>query len=347
MENKTYLNWVSEKSKTSWWHDSADPSELRDALGMGACGITTNPMLVKATLLTSQNEWKGKINTEELLGMDSSERARYLTFEVVTENAKSIEQLHKLNPHRDGYICAQVDPSLCGSRGEMIAMAKYYNGAGPNIAVKLPATKAGLDVLEELVSIGVTCTATVSFTYPQVIAVAERHLKGLERARKNGIQGGECFAVIMIGRLDDYLREVVTDNNINISEDDIRQAGLAVTKKAYAVYQKRSYKAHLLVAALRGTYHMTELAGADLIVSIRPEYQNILNSSNLPFEELIDKDVPADVIRRLLAVREFKKAYEENGMMEEDFISYGVTQKTLSEFASDGGWKGINDIKFK
>ncbi len=123
MENKTYLNWVSEKSKTSWWHDSADPSELRDALGMGACGITTNPMLVKATLLTSQNEWKGKINTEELLGMDSSERARYLTFEVVKENAKSIEQLHKLNPHRDGYICAQVDPSLCGSRGEMIAMA--------------------------------------------------------------------------------------------------------------------------------------------------------------------------------------------------------------------------------
>src|SRR6185295_1281619 len=116
-------------------------------------------------------------------------------------------------------------------------------------------------------------TATVSFTVPQALAIAERHRAGMQRARQNGIEPGKCFAVIMIGRLDDYLREVAHDNQAAVSESDICQSGLAATKRAYALYRSRGYDAVLLVAALRGTYHLTELAGADLIMSIAPAYQ--------------------------------------------------------------------------
>ena len=81
--------------------------------------------------------------------------------------------------------------------------------------------------------------------------------------------------MIMIGRLDDYLREVAHDNQAQVSEADIRQAGLAVTKRAYQIYQERAYDAVLLVAALRGDYHLTELAGADLVMSIHPTSQEL------------------------------------------------------------------------
>ena len=77
----------------------------------------------------------------------------------------------------------------------------------------------------------------------------------------------------MIGRLDDYLREVAHDAQCAVEESDIRQAGLAVTKRAYALYEERGYDAVLLVAALRGEYHLTELVGADLVMSIHPTYQ--------------------------------------------------------------------------
>ena len=118
--------------------------------------------------------------------------------------------------------------------------------------MKLPATAAGLDVLEDCAAEGITTTATVSFTVPQVLAIAERHRAGSARARANGVEPGKCFAVIMIGRLDDYLREVAHDNQAAVSESDIRQAGLAVTKRAYSIYKERGYDAVLLVAALRG-----------------------------------------------------------------------------------------------
>ena len=103
--------------------------------------------------------------------------------------------------------------------------------------------------------------------------------------------------MIMIGRLDDYLREVAADNRAPVSESDIRQAGLAVTKRAYRLYRERGYEAVLLVAALRGSYHLTELAGAELVMSIAPAPQEWFLTEDHPREERIEKDVDPDVVR--------------------------------------------------
>ena len=103
----------------------------------------------------------------------------------------------------------------------MFDMAKRLNKWSPNIAVKLPVTAAGLDALEECAAIGITVTATVSFTVPQAVATAERYRKGLVRAKKAGITPGKCFAVLMVGRLDDYLRDIAHDRKAEIAESDI------------------------------------------------------------------------------------------------------------------------------
>jgi transaldolase len=199
-------------------------------------------------------------------------------------------------------------------------------------------------VLEACVAEGITCTATVSFTVPQALHIAERHRAGCRRARNNGIEPGRCFAVIMIGRLDDYLREVAHDNQAGVSESDICQAGLAVTKRAYSIYRERGYEAVLLVAALRGDYHLTELTGADLLMSIHPTYQGIFVSRDLPREERIDRPVPEDVLERLRRMPEFVRSYEPDGMAPGDFVGFGVTQRTLTQF-SEAGWKLLESFR--
>jgi transaldolase len=83
---------------------------------------------------------------------------------------------------RSGLVCAQVNPVRAGDRECMLPMAKRFHAWAPNIAVKLPATAAGLDVLEECIAEGITTTATVSFTVPQAIAIAERHRAGIAQA---------------------------------------------------------------------------------------------------------------------------------------------------------------------
>lgn len=335
---QSYLQWAISNTKTTWWHDSANPAELALGIERGAVGATTNPFLAHRALLDSRTTWAAEIREALSQGLESEKRAEALMRVVVTHAAEQLLSQHESSDGRMGYVCAQVNPIRAGDRESMLAMARRFSRWAPNIAVKLPATAAGLDVLEDCTAEGITCTLTISYTVPQTIAIAERHRRGIQGARKNGVEPGKCFAVIMIGRLDDYLREVAHDGGAGVSESDIRLAGLAVTKRAYSIYRQCGYEAVLIVAALRGTYHMTELAGAEIIMSIFPTVQEILLTPDLPQEERIDVGVPADAIERLSQIREFVRAYEPDGMKPSEFITYGVTQRTLSQFY-ESGWK--------
>ncbi len=343
MQNGTYLNWVISNTKTKWWHDSADPAELDLGLERGAVGVTTNPFLTNATLAKNKAAWKEHIDAVLAQKLPPEAKAEALMRGVVTQAAAKLMPEYERSGGENGYVCAQVNPLRAGERECMLPMAKRFHAWAPNIAVKLPATAAGIDVLEDCIAAGITVTVTVSFTVPQVVAIAERHRKGIARAKAAGIEPGKCFSVIMIGRLDDYLREVARDSYPGVDEASIRQAGLAATKRAYRIYKERGYEAVLLVAALRGEYHFTELAGADLVMSIHPGFQPPFIDKDHPREETIDREIPAHAIQQLSRMPEFVRAYEPDGMSPEEFVTYGATQRTLSQF-SEVGWKPLESM---
>ncbi len=338
----TYLDWVVEQTATRWWHDSADPGELELGLRRGASGVTTNPVLAATAVKNNRERWHADVDRTLARRLPAEQKAEALVEIAVTRAAEQLLPAFHRSGGRTGFVCAQVNPIRAADRDCMYPMAKRFHGWAPNIAVKLPATAAGLDVLEECVAEGITVTATVSFTVPQVVAVAERHRAGTRRATANGITPGQCFAVIMIGRLDDYLREVAHDSHPAVAESDIVQAGLAVTKRAYSIYKERQYGAVLLVAALRGAHHLTELAGADLLMSIHPAYQEVLVSQDFAHELRIDRPIPEDVVRRLEQIPDFARAYEPDGMMPSEFLGFGLSQRTLGQFIES--WKQLESL---
>ena len=344
MAEPNYLKWLEKETPTTWWHDSADPAELDAGLANAATGVTTNPVLTYRALAVDKGKFGALVGAR---GADESPSAwaERLMRAVVRDAAAKLEPQHRASGGDLGYVCAQVSPSNAADRETMLAAARRHHTWAPNIAVKLPVTAAGLDVLEECVAEGITVTATVSFTVPQVVAIAERHRQGAKRARANGIAPGHCFAVIMIGRLDDYLRDVAWDSRASLGEADITQAGIAVSKRAYQIYLEKAYEAVLLVAALRGNYHMTELAGAKLIMSIHPRNQAQLLEPGVPREMRIDAPVPRDVLERLQRLPEFVRSYEPDGMAPDEFIRYGATQRTLSQF-HEVGWAMLEAFAF-
>jgi len=338
----TYLDWVVEHTATQWWHDSADPGELELGLRRGAIGVTTNPVLAATALKSNRERWRTDVDRALARRLPPEQKAEALMEVAVASAAEQLLPAFHKSGGRSGFVCAQVNPVRAADRDCMYPMAKRFHGWAPNIAVKLPATAAGLDILEECVAEGITVTATVSFTVPQVLAVAERHRVGSRRAVDRGITPGKCFAVIMIGRLDDYLREVAHDSHPAIPESDIVQAGLAVTKRAYSIYKERGYDAVLLVAALRGAHHLTELAGADLLMSIHPTYQEVLVSQDFAHDLRIDRPIPEGVVRRLQQIPDFARAYEPDGMTPAEFLGFGLSQRTLGQFIES--WKQLESL---
>jgi len=344
MKQSGYLSWAIKNTKTVCWHDSAEPGEIKLGIDRGAIGVTTNPYLSYHAISRNKETWAEEINDVLSEHLEPEIKAERLMSIATKHAAQQIEPEYEKSAGTMGYVCAQVNPARAADRNIMLPMARRFSRWAPNIAVKLPATAAGLDVLEDCTAEGITCTLTMSYTVPQVIAIAEKYRKGIQRAKQNGVEPCKCFAVIMIGRLDDYLKEVAHDCQAKISDTDICQAGLAVSKRAYSIFKHRGYEAKIIVAAIRGTYHMTELTGADIIMSISPPYQEMLLSDEFPHEERIDAEIDRDVIERLSTLPEFVRAYEPDGMKPEQFITYGVTQKTLAQFY-EGGWKLLENFE--
>ena len=270
MSTGTYLEWLL-ATKTEWWHDSADPPELRLGLERGAVGVTTNPFLSNVTMARNRAAWAAAVEAVRAGRPLGEPKAEALIRHVVTHAAALYLPHHRRSGGNGASSARRSTRSRAGDREAMLAMARRFHAWAPNIAVKLPAVAAGLDVLEDCVAEGITTTATVSFTVPQVIAVAERCRAGRQRAMQDGHRAGQCFAVIMIGRA----RRLSSRSGARTTappsaKPTSASPGWPSPSAPTGIYRERGYEAVLLVAALRGTYHLTELAGAELVMSIAP-----------------------------------------------------------------------------
>ena len=80
-------------------------------------------------------------------------------------------------------------------------------------------------------------------------------------------------------------------------------------------------------------------------MSIHPKYQELLLAPDVPRDpHRIDIPVDAQVTSRLEKMPEFVKAYEPDGMKPEDFITFGVCQRTLTQFDL-AGWAKLENFK--
>ena len=346
MAEHAYLKWFATQTPAKYWHDSAIRAEQLEAFGNGAVGMTTNPFLIQATLNNDRAFWAEKLEKfpKDLTGDQKAMELIRLVTGYYLEEAKPI---FEKGVEGEGYICAQTSPLHCGDDEFMIDQVKYYGTWAPNLTIKVPATKAGITAYEEGVALGYNMAATVSFTVPQVLAVAEAAERGKKRAEAAGIKPGLTAAVIMAGRLDDYLRDVAHDSKANVSESDITQAGIAVMKKSYKIFNEKGYSTWILPAGLRGANQVYEMAGAKMIFSIAPKIAKLVDP-NAPQEERVNIPVAQDVIDRLMTMPEFRKAYlteEEGGMKPEEFITFGSSNRTIDQFINDG-WNVLTGYKY-
>ncbi len=341
MSENRYLKWLSSETPSVYWHDSAIVPELYEALENGACGLTTNPFLIASTLKAQPDFWKSVLPGVEA-GIQGDLRAEAWTAQVVAYLANMVRPSRAKGDYC-GYCCAQTNPARPGDVEATIAAAKKYGACGDNVVIKIPATHAGIEAIEECAAIGLGVAATVSFTVAQVLAVGEAVQRGHARAKKNGIKPALGIAVLMVGRLDDYLRDVMQDTRAKATEADIIWAGTAAMKRAYRIFRENKYDCILMPAGSRGGYHITRLAGAKMIMSIAPVIAKALLSET-EFISHIDEEVDSAIIARLMDMPEFVKAYEPDGMKPEDFITFGSCNRTLDQFVQCG-WNTLKGLE--
>ncbi len=334
--SKTYFDWLNEQTPTRWWHDSGSPDEILLARDRGALGVTTNPVLTYRTFQNEPDFWRDQV--QAISGdLDLEPRAEALLRLVAVYAASQFKDVFLASGGRQGLALGQLNPGRAGDAAGMLAQARRIHAWGDNIAIKLPATRSGVSVVEELAAEGIPVCATLNVSVAQALAVAEAYERGADRAEKAGIQPALCLVVQQVGRLDDYIRDVAHDMQAAVSENDVIHAGLAVAKRTYALFEEKGYRSVIMPAGLRGAYHLTEMAGAKVTFSITTRVQDMVLAADPPRENGIDQPLDPAMVDRLCQIPEFVRAYEPDGLKAGEFITYGVIQKLLSQF-TETGW---------
>ena len=128
------------------------------------------------------------------------------------------------------------------------------------------------------------------------------------------------ICTIMIGRTDDWVKAYNKREGITVHPAAPDWAGVAVFKRAAAIFAERGYRARLLAAAYRHHLHWSELIGGDVSMTIPFGWQKLFNASSIEVKDRWADPVPQTYVDELLAkCPEFVKAYEPDGLAIEDF----------------------------
>ncbi len=147
----------------------------------------------------------------------------------------------------------------------MIEQARHFDTLAPNVQIKFPATKAGIEAMEAVTEEGISVNATVSFTVPQALAVGEAVERALAKREAAGHDTSSMAPIctIMIGRTDDWVKASNKRDGITVDPAAPEWAGIAVFKRAAALFEERGFRTRLLAAAYRHHLHWSELIGGD------------------------------------------------------------------------------------
>jgi transaldolase len=340
VKNKVYiskLHEISQTTKTVLWNDSCSIKELSSSITHGALGATCNPVIVANVLNQEWDQWKDRIPViiSENPTATEDEVAWKLIEEMSVKAATLMMPIFEREKGINGRLSIQTDPRLYRNPKSIVSQALHFSKLAPNIIVKIPVTNAGVVAIEEATYLGVSINATVSFTLPQAIAVAEAVERGLKRREKEGkdISSMGPVCTIMVGRLDDHLKSVAEKENIITNPEVLDWAGIAVMKKAYQIYTERGYRLRLLSAAFRNHRHWSEFIGGNVVISPPWLWQQRFNNSDVTIENRMDIPVDPKIISELeKKFVDFRRAYDEKGMVPSEFDKYGATVATLRQF---------------
>jgi transaldolase len=334
---KSPLHQMTQTTATCLWNDSADIDELKYAIENGAVGATCNPVIAVGILKKEMGLWRPRIQElmREVPGATEDQIGWRLIEEMSVRAAKLLEPAFAEHRGRNGRLSIQTDPRLYRDAGAIVDQAVRFNLLAPNMIVKIPATKAGIVAIEEATYRGITINATVCFTVPQCIAVAEAMERGLRRRVAEGkdIESMGPVCTIMVGRLDDWMKVLLDKREISVDPGITEWAGVAVFKKTYAIFRKRGYRVRLLSAAFRNHMHWSELIGADAVISPPSAWQRRFNAGDIEVRPRIDDPVDPKLVDLLTShFPDFRRAYSEDGLAIDEFDTFAPTVRTLRQF---------------
>lgn len=246
MNNAQKINQLGQ----SIWYDNIERGILNDGslakmiFDNKIFGVTSNPSIFKNAIIGS-TLYDNDISEMMAKGKNAFEIYDVLSITDIQAACDLFSDYYMKSDAKDGYVSLEVDPRLAYKTQETIFEAKRLWKAvnRPNLMIKIPATKEGVQAIAPVIAEGINVNVTLIFSVNRYKDVMDAFMTGLETVLLNDrkIDKIQSVASFFISRLDSKM-----DGWLNAkSEEGIESAlglkgktAIANGKVAYLTYEK-------------------------------------------------------------------------------------------------------------
>ena len=141
-----------------------------------------------------------------------------------------------------GRVSIEVSPDLAHDTAATIAQAKelWATVDRPNTHIKIPATKAGLPAITEVIGSGISVNVTLIFSLERYAEVIDAYLAGIEQAKAAGHDLSKIHSVasFFVSRVDTEVDKRIAAIGTEDAASLKGLAGIANARLAYELFEK-------------------------------------------------------------------------------------------------------------
>jgi transaldolase len=197
---------------------------------LSVTGLTSNPTIFDKAIEGS-DAYDAAIQASAVDG-------EALLFELALDDLRAAADLfspvHEQTFGVDGWVSLEVSPNLAEDATVTVAEAVRLHAQAerPNLFIKIPGTREGIDAIEEAIFEGVPVNVTLLFSCRQYLAAAEAYMRGVERRIAAGRDPRvRSVASLFVSRWDVAAGEQVPPELRN-------RLGIAVATQTYGAYRE-------------------------------------------------------------------------------------------------------------
>jgi len=325
---------------TKLWLDSIDPDLVRQQRQAGATGATSNPLIVSDLIRSGRfDPWLLELLEQ---GLSDEEVAWQVTDRLVRQAQEVFLPVWEATRGDDGYVSFELDPLLEDRQAGLThaqrvsryqALGRQWSQGHRNRMIKVPATPAGLDALEDLAVAGLTLNVTLIFTPRQYRAARDAVWRGAQR--RGDLTHFKSVYSIFVSRVDVYTQQHVP----SLSPAAQGLVGIVNAKRIWAENRawwadKKLPLAQEIVFASTGTKnpqdppwkYVEAFAGSDIQTN-PPATNEAVERSGRTFARQVDQLPPADVLAEIDAKVDLARM--EEVLMDEGIRKFADPQKAL------------------
>jgi len=269
----------------------------------GLRGVTSNPSIFEKAIAGSTDYDDALSYLEQQQDMDAMSLYEHLAIADIQNVTEILSPVYEQSNKRDGYVSLEVSPYLANdTQGTLAEARRLWKAVGrDNVMIKVPATPAGIPVIQQLISEGINVNVTLLFSQQVYERVADAYITGLEAYAATGgdLSKVASVASFFISRIDTAIDALVTAR-IKTAQNPSEQAllssilgkvAIANAKLTYQRYQESEKSDRWQALAAKGAQTQRLLWASTSMKN--PQYRDVLYVEELIGPDTVDTIPPA------------------------------------------------------